>query len=185
MAKGGQGEVKQKKKSAPVKHRAYPIRSSSHELEAQSVRFFGDHLPKDWTWQKCEPDYGVDLRIDIYDNHRATGLELLVQLKGSMVGCDGKAETVRLRTATYNYLLDKLQIAMLVKFIEADNEAYWLLFRDIPPPSQDTETFSVHIPKLNKLSAIDWSQIQQLVREVTDTKLAAQRRENIARNKAE
>jgi hypothetical protein len=68
-----------------------------------------------------------------------------------------------------------------VKFIESENEAYWLLFRDIPRPPQDQETFSVHIPKGNRLSAIPWGDIQAYIRSVTDTKLAATRRSRARR----
>jgi hypothetical protein len=72
-----------------------------------------------------------------------------------------------------------LQAAMLVKFIESEKEAYWVLFKDIPSPSQDQETFTVHIPKANHLSAISWPDIQEYVRSVTDQKLAAMRTQQI------
>jgi hypothetical protein len=109
----------------------------------------------------------------------------VVQLKASKAAAEGAMETVRLRTTTYNHLRNRLQLAMLVKFVADDRDAYWLLFRDIPPPTQDNRTFSISIPKSNKLSAIDWDRIQQHVREVTDAKLAAVRRDEIRRNNAE
>jgi hypothetical protein len=133
-------------------------------------------LPKNWVCQKPSDDYGVDLRVELFDGNNATGLELLIQLKASARPTGGDSEVIHLKTATYNYLWDKLQVAMLVKFIESENEAYWLLFRDIPAPPQDRETFSVHIPKNNRLSAIQWADIQAHIRSVTDTKLAAARR---------
>lgn len=163
----------------------YPVRSETHELEYQSERFFRACLPKGWTCEKPEHDYGVDLRVDIYEDHNATGLELVVQLKASKAAAEGAMETVRLRTTTYNHLRNRLQVAMLVKFVSDDKDAYWLLVRDIPPPMQNNRTFSVCIPKSNKLSAIEWDRIQQHVREVTDAKLAAVRRDEIRRNNAE
>lgn len=33
--------------------------------------------------QKDRADYGVNVRVDIFENDEATGLELLVQLKAS------------------------------------------------------------------------------------------------------
>jgi Domain of unknown function (DUF4365) len=102
-------------------------------------------------------------------------MELLVQLKASNMGTSGEAEAVRLRTATFNYLAERLQIAMVVKFVAIDNEAYWTLLRDIPPPDQGNETFTARIPKANRLSAIDWSEIQRIIRGMTNTKLAATR----------
>lgn len=81
-----------------------------------------------------------------------------------------------MKTATYNHLRSKLQVVMLVKYVEPLNEAYWLLLKDAPSPPNDKKTFSVHIPKANRLSAIEWHVIQAHVRNVTDIKLAAARR---------
>lgn len=69
---------------------------------------------------------------------------------------------------------------MLVKYVESEKEAYWLLFSDIPTPSQDQETFTIHIPKANRISIMQWPDIQTYVRGVTDTKLAAMRRYKMA-----
>lgn len=153
----------------------FPIRSESHQQEEASERFFQERLPRNWTAEKPVKDYGVDFRVDLYEGNQATGLELLVQLKASEAPTGGGSEAVRLKVTTYNYLWQKLQVAMLVKFIESEKEAYWLLLRDIPSPSQDQETFTVHIPRANRLSSIPWHEIQEYVRSVTDTKLAAMR----------
>ena len=157
-------------------NRTFPVRSETHQLEEQSERFFRNCLPKNWTCEKPGYDYGVDLRIEIFEGEAATGLELLVQLKASQAATKGEKETVRLRSTTYNYLRDNLPVTMLVKFVAEDNDAYWLLFRDIPPPNQDNDTFSIYIPKNNRLSNIDWAEIQRHVRNVTHKKLAATRR---------
>lgn len=160
--------------------KAYPTRSESHQLEEISERFFRECLPTNWTAEKPANDYGVDLRVDMFEGNQATGLELLVQLKASAEPTGEETETVRLRTATYNLLWDKLQVAMLVKYIENEQEAYWVLFRDIPAPSQSQETFTVYVPKTNRISVIQWPDIQAYVRGVTDKKLAAVRRNNMA-----
>lgn len=157
----------------------FPIRSESHQQEEASERFFRDRLPRNWTAEKPANDYGVDLRVDLFEGNHATGLELLVQLKASAGSTDGESETVRLRVATYNLLWNKLQAAMLVKFVETEKEAYWTLFKDIPSPPQDQESFTVHIPKTNRLSSIPWPEIQEYVRSVTDRKLAAMRAQEI------
>jgi hypothetical protein len=160
-------------------NRQYPQRAFSHQLEELSDRFFRNHLPKSWTCEKPTPDYGVDLKVDLYDDQRATGLELLVQLKTSKSGSNKETETIRLRTATYNYLSDKLQVVMLVKYIEKEDEAYWLFLSDTPDPDQSQDTFTVHIPKSNVLSSIDWNSIYDHIRGVTDKKLAASRKYRI------
>jgi hypothetical protein len=159
---------------------AFPLRPQSHQLEELSERFFRQSLPKNWTADKPLTDYGVDLRVDMYEGDQATGLELLVQLKASAQPTDSDTEVVQLKISTYNLLWGKLQVAMLVKYVEAENEGYWLLFKDIPEPSQKQETFSIRIPKSNRLSAAPWDEIQAHVRNVTDRKLAAVRRSEIA-----
>lgn len=72
--------------------------------------------------------------MDIFEEKHATGLELLVQLKASAKSSGRDTEAVELKISTYNLLWDKLQVAMLVKYVEAENEAYWLLFGEIPTP---------------------------------------------------
>lgn len=160
-------------------NKTFPTRANSHQLEELSDRFFRQSLPRNWTTEKPTNDYGVDLRVDLFEEDKATGLELLVQLKASAKSTGNDTESVRLKTATYNHLWGKLQVAMLVKYIESEGDAYWLLFRDIPSPSQDQETFTVQIPKANRLSSIEWSEIQTYIRGVTDKKLAAMRRHEL------
>lgn len=98
-----------------------------------------------------------------------------MQLKASAKGSDGNFEVVRLKTSTYNLLRGKLQVAMLARYVESEKEAYWLLLRDVPAASQKRKSFSIHIPKENRLSTIDWSAIQSYIRGITDSKLAVPR----------
>ena len=59
---------------------------------------------------------------------------------------------------------------MLIKYVEAEKEAYWELLKDIPKPPQEQKTFTVHIPRINRLSNIDWSVIQSHVYNVHQKK---------------
>jgi hypothetical protein len=169
------------KEAAASMSAQFPRRSESHQLEEASERYLRTALPRGWTCEKPQHDYGVDLRIDIFEDGAATGLELLVQLKASAKSTEGETEVVRMKTVTYNHLWSKLQVVMLIKYVEPINEAYWLLLRDVQVPAADQETFTVHIPKAHRLSAINWHAIQGYVRNVTDTKLAAMRRQALAR----
>jgi hypothetical protein len=147
-------------------------------LETLSERYFADSLPSDWTCEKPSNDYGIDLRVDIFEDGFARGLELLVQLKSSDTASNGPTEKIRLNVSTYNYLWDKLQVVMLVKYVQEVNEAYWLLLREVPEPNQEQDTFTIHIPKQNTLSTINWDNIQELVRQVTYGKLQSWRTRN-------
>lgn len=161
--------------------RKYPKRPQAHNLEELSKRFFRQALPRNWTSEKPEADYGVDLRVDIFEGEYAKGLELLLQLKASESSTEGENEQIPLKTATYNHLRNKLQVVMLVKYVAEDSEAYWILLADVPEPNQEQKTFTVNIPKRNTLSSINWHRIEEYVRQVTDRKLALRPRNKLRR----
>jgi hypothetical protein len=153
----------------------FPERPLSHQLEEQAERHLRASLPDSWTVQRVQHDYGVDLLIDIFEQGRATGLELIIQLKAAGRASPGGDETLRLRVSTYNLLWNRLQVAMLVKYVAEEDEGYWLLLRDVPSPDQARKSLTVHIPRAQRLSTIHWEDVVAVVREVTDRKLAAQR----------
>ena len=153
----------------------YPQRPREHELETRSQRFFEQHLPDAWTSHREQDDYGVDLRVEIFDDERATGLDFIVQLKASATATQGEYEDMRLLIRTYNYLWDMLSVVLLVKYVASNNEAYYMLLKDVPTPDQENDTFTIHIPKTNRLSSINWAPIKQYVSDVRDRKVAANR----------
>jgi len=163
----------------------FPQRTAAHELEEISERYVRNLLPRRWTSEKPQHDYGVDLRVDIYEEGNATGMELLLQLKASTKATEGDVERFRLPVSTYNHLRFKLQVAMVIKYVEEDKEAYWLLLKNVSPPPTKQQTFTVHIPKANRLSTIDWTDIERYVRSVTDKKLAAIRRNQLNAHRRE
>jgi hypothetical protein len=138
-----------------------------------SVRFFTSKLPLHWTAERVQPDYGIDLRVELFDEESAHGLEFLVQLKASAKPSGGATEDIRLGVTTYNYLRDKLQIAMLVKYVESEDEAYWYWLSDIPSPNQDQDTFTVHLSRAKKVSSIRWQDVRDHILAVTRVKLGA------------
>lgn len=154
----------------------YPQRVNNHQLEELSERFFQSSLPRNWICDKPENDYGVDQRVELFQDNNAVGLELLVQLKSSQSGTEYEYETIRLKTTTYNYLWDKLQVVLLVKYVQSENKAYWLLLSDVPDPNQGQETFTIRIPKENDLESIDWQMIYNYVQTITNEKLEVRRR---------
>lgn len=154
----------------------FPIRHENHTLEEKSIIFFRNYLPNDWNVNSIDRDYGQDLNIEIAENGVYRGLEFIVQMKGSNSSdINGTDERQSLRVSTYNYLWQNLRVVLLVKYVEADNEAYWILLKDIPEPNQDNETFTVRIPIHNRISELDWNYIADYVRDITHRKLKAVR----------
>ena len=148
-----------------------PQRTFQHNLEELSNRFFKNCLPKNWTTTKPGNDYGIDEIVHIFDGSNATRYQLYVQLKASERPSDADTEKVTMRIATYNHLSDQLHVAMLIKYVEEVNEAYWTLLIDIPNPNQNNRTFTINLSREKTLSTIDWNEIESWIREVVDFKL--------------
>lgn len=150
----------------------YPQRHPNHSLEERSVNFLRRYLPCDWNVNSVDRDYGKDMEIEICQNGRFKGLEFIVQLKSSREPNNLNGyELQRLRVSTYNYLWDNLRVVLIVKYVESEDEAYWILLKDVAKPSQEDDTFTIRIPRHNPLSQIDWNDIVDHVTDVTSKKL--------------
>jgi hypothetical protein len=150
----------------------YPHRHTSHTLEEKSIRFFKQHLPADWNPNSVDNDYGKDLEVEICEDSEYRGLEFIVQLKSSEESNEsGGYERQTMRISTYNYLWGNLRVAMVVKYVETEDEAYWILLRDVDPRNQENESFTIYLPRENRLSRIDWNRIAEYVQEVHFGKL--------------
>ncbi|MCZ7611803.1 MAG: DUF4365 domain-containing protein [Ignavibacterium sp.] len=158
----------------------YPERHSNHTLEQKSETFFMQHLPQDWIATTPKKDYGQDLNLEICEEGQYRSLDLIVQLKSSATSnILNNRERHQLKVSTYNYLWDNLRVVLIVKYIEDENEAYWTLLKDVEPPANpEQENFMIYFPRQNKLSEINWSDIINYVRQVTDKKLASTRAKN-------
>jgi hypothetical protein len=152
-----------------------PQRPKSHQLERTSEDFFKSCLPKEWLPNKPPYDYGVDIRVDVFNGTDATGLEFVAQLKATEKAQGSDTEPLKLSVATYNYLKRMLHLVMFVKFVERENEAYWMWLREVDPPDQRRKTMTVRIPKVNRLSTTNWDDFQRRLVEITDRKTAKTR----------
>lgn len=155
----------------------FPKRHKSHSLEEESNAFFRKQLPKDWNLNSIDRDYGQDLNIEICEDGEYRGLEFIIQLKSSANASDNnETEKITLKLSTYNYLWNNLRVVLLIKYVQLENEAYWLLLKDAPEPHQENNTFTIHIPKENTLSNLNWNSISEYVRDITNDKLSVRRK---------
>jgi len=150
----------------------YPKSPREHELEQMSRTYFRSKLPTGWRPAEETVDYGSDERVHIRQQGEMRSLELLVQLKGSDEPNGTEYETIEINVRTFNYLENKLQVVLVVKYVASENEAYWIKLRDVPLPNQNNETMTIRIPRENKLSTIDWQAIERYVEDVQLKKLA-------------
>lgn len=154
----------------------WPIRDEARQRAEASDLYFRGRLPPGWTCDQPRDDYGVDLRVGIVEDGRVTGREFLVQLKSTQDSSTPRAfETVQLKVSTYNLLINALSVAMVVKYIADEDEAYWMLLRDATPPPQTQKSFTVRIPRAQPLSQIDWEAVQRRIFQIHHLKLGAGR----------
>lgn len=154
----------------------YPKRPSSHQIESESETFFRNHLPRAWVCERPASDYGVDLHVHIVREDKVLPYSFLVQLKASADAPAGENVSTVLKLSTYNFLWDRLEVAMIVKYVASEKEAYWLLLKDVSAPNQEQETFSVRIPRANKVSEQPWEHVVAYVEDIHQRKLDAIRR---------
>ncbi|MGH7481433.1 MAG: DUF4365 domain-containing protein, partial [Longimicrobiales bacterium] len=60
-----------------------PRRPRQHQIEELSRRALRARLPEAWVVRDLNPDYGLDVAVDIFEDERATGLSFAVQLKAT------------------------------------------------------------------------------------------------------
>lgn len=152
--------------------RQLPMRPSSHVLEVNSRRFFDNVKPETWILEEPRRDYGIDLEVRICEEEKVTNFKFLVQLKASMNATLGDFEKVRLKASTFHLLDGELEVALLVKFVESENKAYYILLNDVPAPNENNHEFTIRIPKINILNEEAWKNIRDYVVYVTEGKLS-------------
>jgi hypothetical protein len=149
----------------------FPQRPRTHTLETESENYFRNKLPVEWTISIPTNDYGQDFIIEIAEDGQLRGLNFIVQLKSSENQSDiADYETIVLQTSTYNYLKNLLNVVLLIKYVSSENEAYWFFLKYVNPPER-VNSFTVRIPRINKLSELDWNDIVDEIRTISTIKL--------------
>ena len=151
----------------------FPANHSSHTLERRSKDYFFQNTPKTWRIGEPQQDYGIDLDVEIPEDDLFKGLHLLIQLKASADPTTvGDNEHLQFPTKTYNYLRGHLNFAMIVKYVESENLAYWMWVRDLAPPANaQQQTMTIRIPRVNRLDTTNWLAVVATLRDRTNTKL--------------
>jgi tetratricopeptide (TPR) repeat protein len=144
-----------------------PVRHSSHILETKSRKFFEAQLPDDWIFNIPANDYGLDYHIEVVLKNEVTGLNFSVQLKSRKTKVNKPYCSASLKHSTLNYFHVRLEPVMLISFVEEEQEAYWIWMDELKLDlSQSKDTYSIQIPKANKLSKIDWNNTLTYVQEI-------------------
>jgi Domain of unknown function (DUF4365) len=165
--------------AAPIIRRMaarFPQRPQAHQLEDESETYLRGWIPPGWACDKPQHDYGVDFLVWLSEKGEVTGQRLAVQLKASHTATATDSVVVQLKTSTLLLLRDLLDVVLLVKYVAAEKEAYWLLLKDFTSdPRSGQHTISIRIPTANRISSAPWDTIAQHVKAVHYKKLNANR----------
>lgn len=149
-----------------------PNRHNNHILETESNKFFNNHVPNEWFIDKPDHDYGIDFAVNIVLNNQVTGLSFSVQLKSKIKEIYTKSSSIKLKHSTLGLFNTKLEPVLLIVYVQVDKEAYWCWYNDLIIDLTSTQkTYTVQIPKTNKLSQIDWESVSKYIQSVFSIKM--------------
>lgn len=148
-----------------------PIRHNNHILETESNKFVNNHIPNEWVIDKPDHDYGIDYNINIVINNEVTGLSFSVQLKSMIRDHYSDFATITLKHSTLSLFNTMLIPVLLVAYVQEEKEAYWCWYNDLDIDlTVQQKTFTIQVPKTNKLSELDWTRITKYVQRIFSIK---------------
>ena len=138
-----------------------PARPRQHELDTEAVRYISSQLPSAWPHQEIPrvSDYGKDLRVEIFENNRATAMEFVIQIKGHerfrMVNGDQSRNGSK--SLTLNYYERSSSPVLLAVYSAQEKQAKYLWIRpyirkvlDVEKPDwrqlAGDSTITLHVP---------------------------------------
>lgn len=150
----------------------YPERHPNHIIETECNKYFLNCIPNEWYTDKPNHDYGIDYVANIVINTQVTGLNFSVQLKSIHKSSLAPYIPITLKKTTLNFFNARLEPVLLIVYSQADKEAYWLWYDDNQfDLTRNQKTYTVNIPKENKLSSISWNEIIIYVKNIFSIKL--------------
>lgn len=152
---------------------ALPRRPRQHVLETESRNNLNQNIPNEWVVQNIDNDYGIDNLVEIVNDEELNGNFFSIQLKGTDTNFNNQdSVTVRMNTRTIRYLMNRVELVMIVLYVSTEEESYWTWLRDaIEGINYDNQTFTIRIPKVNILSAANWQRISDFSETIRNRKV--------------
>lgn len=145
----------------------FPERHRNHEIETLSENYFRNQIPLSWVLNKFTLDYGVDYNCEIVIDKMVSGMNFSVQLKGKEKEENKEFVKIKIKRTTINRWLKKLEPTMIIAYIIEENEAYWMWFENNTVDlTLDQQTFTINIPKKNKLSDNNWENCKDYIENI-------------------
>lgn len=152
-----------------------PIRPRTHVLERESINNLHENIPNEWVIQQMTNDYGVDYLVEIVQDQEVNGNFFSVQLKATDTTFENQNNvTFRMNTSTIRYLMNRVELVMLILYVSNEDQAYWIWLRDIAGNvNYENRTYTVRIPKQNRLTNINWDRINEFSDHIGDRKIGS------------
>lgn len=149
----------------------FPRRPRNHEIETLSENYFRSKIPSTWIIDKPSWDYGIDYHCGIVIDEMVTGINFSIQLKGKEKEKNKTNIQVTIKRSTINLWLIRLEPIMIITFIVEENKAYWIWFENNTVDlTLDQKTFTINIPRTNKLEIYDWNICSEYVTKIFKNK---------------
>jgi hypothetical protein len=113
----------------------FPKRPQSHVIGDDAVSIFTSACPREWIVSPVQPDYGLDLRVELTRDGNVTGEEFYVQLKGrkEVKESSGEAVEVPISQSTINYWLGKVHPVLIV-LVDVSRRCFWFQWLEYAYP---------------------------------------------------
>ncbi|MGO2518510.1 MAG: DUF4365 domain-containing protein [Microbacterium sp.] len=117
-----------------------PTRHANHSRSSWSNRAFEHVLPREWVVHALAEDYGIDRRVEVFEDDRTTGIFFNVQLKSTDRG-SGHQPAESIKRTTLNYW-DQTPDATLVVIAHDSTETLWYRWAHLLPHDENPNTQS-------------------------------------------
>jgi tetratricopeptide (TPR) repeat protein len=143
-----------------------PGRPREHVLEEESFIALRALLPAAWTLEQVRRDYGLDARVEVFEDGSATGLAFWAQLKATDEGAVKRALSVSFATTTLNYLSVQADPVLLVRFHAPSGRLFgtWLHRHDVRLKRAGQKSLSVRWKLSEELDAESPARLLEEVR---------------------
>ncbi|MBD8205210.1 DUF4365 domain-containing protein [Microbacterium sp. CFBP 8790] len=128
-----------------------PIRHDNHARSSWSTRAFEAVLPREWVVHSLAEDYGIDRRVEVFENGRTTGVFFNVQLKSTDSG-SGHEPAASIKRSTLNYWAQTPD-ATLVVIAHDSTETLWYRWAHLLPYDENPDTKSRQVRCENVLAS--------------------------------
>ena len=137
-------------------------RPSQHVTDDQAQALLQLAWP-DWVFNKRTRDYGKDFTVEVVEDEQVTGLELIVQLKGTRRRLHARDGHISFSLGTKylkHYLACRLPVFLVVMHVE-EKRGYWLFLQQYEQERlrqrqwSQQKTVTVRLPVNNQVSDMD------------------------------